>query len=466
MTERRLLVIGGGIAGLAAAARLVTRPGIAVDLWEADERLGGKIASSPFAGVAGVDEGGDAFLRRIPSALALARTVGLTDDDLTAPTRASAAVWHGSLHAIPEGLVLGVPGDVLPFVRSGLLSWRGKLRAASEPLRRRIDPDDSIGALIRARFGDEVHERLVDALIGSIYAADTDRSSLHAVPQLAQLASSNRSLLLAARRHRKESADAAAGHVAGTGSAGAAAMFAAPRTGMSGLVDATAAYLGRAGAAIHRGRPATTIEPDGRRWQADGEAFDAIVLACPTAPASHLLAAVAPDAASGLAAIDAADVIMVRLAIPAAAWPERLAGMSGYLVPKPDQRTVTAVSFASQKWAHWRTPDGGQILRISLGRDGLPTGDIDDDQALASAIDEVGRHLHVVLAPTDVSVTRWTGAFPQYRPHHHDRVAEIERRLPAGIALAGAGYRGVGIPACIADGERAADHLLRSLATG
>jgi oxygen-dependent protoporphyrinogen oxidase len=117
---------------------------------------------------------------------------------------------------------------------------------------------------------------------------------------------------------------------------------------------------------------------------------------------------------------------------------------------------VTAVSFGSQKWAHWRPPSGGQVLRVSLGRDGLAVRDLDDDAATRVTVDEVGHHLGLDLQPDEVSITRWIDAFPQYRPHHHGRVAAIEAALPATIAVAGASYRGIGIPACIADGRRAA----------
>ena len=208
----RVLIVGGGIAGLATAHALAgLLPDAGIELWEADERLGGKIRTTPFAGLDAVDEGADAFLARVPHATSLAREVGL-GDDLTSPTGASAAVWFHGLHPIPEGLLLGVPADMLRLSRSRLLSWRGKARAALEPLLPRRDDGDSIGTLVRSRFGDEVHERLVDALVGSIYATDTDDSSLAMVPQLAALAGRGRSLLLGARAMRA-AAPAAVGPV-------------------------------------------------------------------------------------------------------------------------------------------------------------------------------------------------------------------------------------------------------------
>jgi oxygen-dependent protoporphyrinogen oxidase len=151
---------------------------------------------------------------------------------------------------------------------------------------------------------------------------------------------------------------------------------------------------------------------------------------------------------------------MVRLTVPAADWPDRLLGRSGYLVPKPDQRYVTAASFGSQKWNHWKSDDGSQLLRVSLGRDGLAIAHLSDDDAISATIDEVSRHLDIDLQPGEVDVARWVDAFPQYRPHHHQRVEALETALPAGLVVAGASYHGIGIPACIADGRRAARRVV------
>ncbi|MDW3216300.1 MAG: protoporphyrinogen oxidase [Ilumatobacteraceae bacterium] len=442
MSDRRVLVVGGGIAGLSAAVSLLDRTDLTVELWEAGPRVGGKITTSPFAGLDHIDEGADAYLTRVPAAVAFAERLGVTD--LTSPTEASAAVWHDRLHPIPGGIVLGMPAAIRPFATTSLLSWRGKARAAIEPVLPRRDHGDSLGALMRQRFGDEVHERLVDALVGSIYATDTDRSSLAAVPQLAGLAERHRSLLLGGRAARA-AAPTASGPI-----------FAAPTQGMAALVGAAADHVRQRGGTIHTGRAATAIEPGDDGWVVDGERFGAVVIASPAASTARLLDTASPDAARLLRAIEFADVIMVRLAVAGEAWPERLHGRSGYLVPKPDQRFVTAASFGSQKWAHWRPADGTQILRTSLGRDGLPVRHLDDDAVITNSIDDLNRHLDLDLQPGHVSITRWHDAFPQYRPRHHERVAAVEAALPPGLAIAGASYRGIGIPACIADGERAA----------
>lgn len=433
-----IAVIGGGIAGLAAAHRIANTPGASVTLIESEPTLGGKIRSSSFAGIDGVDEGADAFLARVPWAVDVAREVGL-GDQLTSPAVSKASIWFDTLHPLPPRLVLGMPTGVRALATSRLLSWSGKARAATEPLRRATtDHGDSLGRFVRARFGDEVHERLVDPLIGSIYAADTDNFSLRAVPQIDGLATTTRSVLLGARRHKPD--------LSGP-------VFFSPRRGMASLVDALADDIQRAGGTLRCGHRVAEIAPDTHGWRVDDIHVDAVVLACPAATARRLMGG------EFVPTIDTADVAIVTLAVPRDDWPTTLVGQSGYLVPKPRQRLVTAVSFGSQKWAHW---DNGRdvILRISLGRDGLPVDHLDDHQLVAAALADVGGHLNLQLNPTATRITRWPMAFPQYRPGHFERLAIAEARLPSTLAIAGASYHGIGVPACIRSGQLAGARLL------
>jgi len=455
----RVAVVGGGIAGLAAAHALATgEPDAEVVLFERDDRLGGKLLTTGFAGHHAIDEGPDAFLARLPWGTGLARKVGL-GGHLVSPQSGKAAVWWEHLHGIPEGLLLGMPTDVLALARSRLLTWPGKLRAATEPFRRRTSTEpDSLGQYVRARFGDEVHLRLVDPLVGSIYAADTDHFSLAAVPQIADLAKKERSILIAGRTMPKPAT--------GTGAAAAAGpVFYAPQDGMGALATATATAARAAGATLRTGVAVSELARDGHGWRVDGEHFDAVVLACPAPAAAALLApldCLPVGVADTLAAVPAADVAMVTLAVDVADWPEHLLPYSGYLVPKPQQRRVTAASFGSQKWAHWA--DGRQvILRVSLGRDGLPVLHLSDEQLLAAAVEETGHHLGLDLQPRHARVSRWAGAFPQYRPHHATRIEAAMAALPRGLALAGAGYLGIGVPACIRSAENAAGAVSAAL---
>ena len=457
--DAHVVIVGAGITGLACAHQLQTlRADLRVTIVEAKDSVGGLIRTSPFAGFDAVDEAADAFLLRAPAGIDFARTVGL-GDQLTSPATGHASVWRNGLHPLPPGLILGVPGKLGPLAASRLLSSRGKLRAALEPLLPRTSTDpDCIGEFMRKRLGNEVHENLIDPLVGSIYAADTDRFSLTAMPQLAELAASGRSLLLSAR-HRPKAPPASAENP----------VFAAPRNGMGALVAAAEQAVIALGAAILTSTRVDSIEPNDNGCAVhvtDGASSrsitaDHVVLCSPARHSADLVRDSAPDAARMLDTWEHASVVMLTLAVPPRSLPRHATG-SGYLVPKPNQRFVTAVSFASQKWAHLRHDDVS-VLRISLGRDGAPQHQHGDDELLSFALADLNLHLGVDLVPTAVRLTRWVESFPQYRPGHFDRVAHLESHLTDHIphvSLAGASYRGIGVPACIHQGFNVARRLV------
>jgi oxygen-dependent protoporphyrinogen oxidase len=315
-----------------------------------------------------------------------------------------------------------------------------------------------VGRLVRRRFGNEVHERLVDPLVGSIYAADTDNFSLEAVPQINALTSS-RSLLAAAADARRTPAQPGP-------------VFAVPLKGMGSLVATLAEKVTSLGGRIITSSRVREISrgAGGYLVLTDGGAHpcDAVVLA---SPAAHTAAMVGPldDEVSGaLAQWDHASVVMVTIAVPARQWRAEWTG-SGYLVPKPDQRWVTAVSFGSNKWAHWRPDDGSRILRVSLGRDGADVMHNDDATLLNLTLADLKRHLRTDFEPAETRITRWPESFPQYRPHHFVRLSRIEAGLAQsapGVFLAGASYRGIGIPACVQQGRTTAASVLAHLDAG
>jgi protoporphyrinogen/coproporphyrinogen III oxidase len=439
----RFVVVGAGITGLTAAYRL-TQAGHDVTVLEASDTIGGKLRTTPFAGAPAVDEGADVFLARVPWATELCQELGL-GDDLISPSAASASVWwNGRMHPIPTGLVLGVPAGLAGLARSQLLSPRGKIAAALEPLRRHQDAYDNVGTLIRARFGDEVLERLVDPLLGGINAGDCDQLSLAAsAPQLDTAAKEHRSLLLGLRRNRPKT----------TGP-----IFYAPRQGMAAIPGALASHLHD----VRLSTPARSLTRDGNSWhvETDTESVSAegVLLAVPAFVAADLLADLSPAATTGLRGIDHASVVMVTLAFPSAAF-EHLPEGAGYLVPKPQQRSVTAVSVGTAKWPAWRVGDQ-VILRVSLGRygtDGVTIGD--DNTLLQRALDDIRPALGVRTDPTAYRVTRWDRAFPQYRPGHLGHIVTIKKTVAADVPrlhLAGAGYDGIGVPACIRQGNQVA----------
>jgi len=462
-----VVVVGGGIAGLSAAWEAVQRePGRQVVVLEAGDRLGGKILTTDVAGRP-VDAGPDAFLARVPWALDLCRELGL-DGELVSPSAGTA--WVATPRGprrVPEGLVLGVPARVGPMVRSGVLSPRGLLRAGLEPLLpRRPAPTgtgDSVGRTVRRRFGREVHELLVDPLVGSINAGDTDELSLTAsVPQLADAAGRSRSLLLGLRAQQRAATGAA-------GNGRPAPVFLTHPRGLGHVVEVLVGRLRDAGVDLRPSCGAAALRPTpGGGWVVDTpggpQPADAVVLAVPAPAAAGLLVPVSFEAAAALRAIPYASVAIVTLALPEGALRRPLEG-SGLLVPKHrgPSRAVTAVSFGSTKWAHWARP-GEVLLRVSVGRTGEEAVvELDDPDLLAAVRHDLEELLGLDGEAQAVRISRWPSSFPQYLPGHLARVAAVERALAAdapGVAVAGAAYRGLGIPACIRQGREAAAALL------
>ena len=434
----RVVVVGGGITGLAAAWFLRDRADVTV--FEAGSRAGGKIRTDDFGGIA-VEAGPDAFLARTPDAIDLCREMGL-GDELVPPAAGEAFLWtRGRLRPLPPGLMLGVPTELWPVARSGILPVGALARAALDFVlpRSKWSDDPSVGDIVSARFGRGVHQRLVDPLVGGIHAGRSELLSARATtPQLAAPASVSRSLMLGLRRQRR-AAPPSSGPV-----------FLTVQGGLDRLVDRLVGRLD-----VRLDTPVTKIErgPSGGGWLVDGEPADAVILATDAGPAAALVKASSPRAAAELEAIPYASVVVTTMSYPAIP----LTG-SGFLVPRIEGRLMTACTFGSTKWPQWAEP--GQVtLRVSAGRD-------DDDRAMQLSDDDLVDALHAELTeaigvrerPTRTRVTRWPNGFAQYRPGHLERVDRIEAALAddmPGVVVAGAPYRGVGIPACIASARRA-----------
>jgi oxygen-dependent protoporphyrinogen oxidase len=457
-SDRHVVIVGAGITGLAAAHHLLQQPHPPrVTIVDGADRIGGIIQASPFAGLDSVDESADAFLTRTSSAMKLCAAVGL-DHHLTSPAANHAYIWNNKMHAIPAGTVLGVPGSHKAIWNTKLLTTSGKLRASVEPLLPRAigRSTDSLGAAMRSRCGNEVLERLVDPLVGSIYAADTDNFSVQGMPQVAELLAQPSSLMRAA--HNAMQKRTSGGPV-----------FATPMSGMSTLTRAVYDRIVEAGARVILSSPVRSIEPQGQSYvvhlETESLQADAVILASPARHTAALVEQISSETSMQLQKFEHASVIMIALTISRSQWPQHLTG-TGYLVPKPVQTGVTAVSFGSNKWAHWKTASDEMILRVSLGRDGAPMHHLDDKALLEVALRDLRLHLGFDATPTNMRFTRWIESFPQYRPEHASRVDTLDKQLhesAPGIVLAGASYRGIGIPACINDGQRAATRTLNEL---
>ncbi|HWF81019.1 MAG TPA: protoporphyrinogen oxidase [Streptosporangiaceae bacterium] len=454
--------MGGGIAGLAAAYFLRDRVG-AVTVLEGSSRLGGKLAISEVAGLA-VDSGAEALLARRPEAVDLIRELGLADQ-LVHPGTTTARIWtRGEFRSLPRRQFMGVPGDFDELERTRIVSAAGVARAREDavlaPTGR--DGDVSVAEFVGARLGDEVVDRLVEPLLGGVYAGRPDQLSYDAtLPALAQ----------ASLRHRAlaDAVNALLGPVSPDREASATPVFATLASGLGTLPEAVA----RASGARVRTRATVrelariadgwrlTVGPTISPQHVDA---DAVILALPARPASRLVGQVdgASSVSADLAAVEYASMAIVTLAYPVRAFGQPLTG-SGYLVPAVDGKPVKAATFSTVKWPHLMalpTTSAVHVVRCSIGRIGEDSVlQRDDADLIKLAAADFAAATGVAGAPVDARVTRWGGGLPQYTVGHLGRVARIRAGLAAlgGLAACGAAYDGIGVPACIASARLAAD---------
>ncbi|MDP9841217.1 oxygen-dependent protoporphyrinogen oxidase [Streptosporangium lutulentum] len=457
-----VVVVGGGIAGLAAAWYL--RQGgerVRVTVLDGAGRIGGKLHATEVAGVS-MDAGAEAMLARRPEGKDLARMVGLGEELRLPGTTQAGILSRGTLRSMPKGHVMGVPSDVATLAKSGILSLGGLARVPLDQVlpETRVTTDVSVAAYIGARMGSEVVERLIEPLLGGVYAGRAERLSLDAtMPRIAIAARSERSLLNAARE------------IAAEAPKDAGPVFTTLRQGMGSLPEAVAAA---SGAEIRTGVMVREMRRTEGGWRLVAGSVpepevieaDAVIVATPGPAASRLLAAEVPQASAELARIEYASMAIVTLAYPREAFPEPPTG-SGYLVPPVDGRAIKAVTFSSVKWPHLTETDSGLILlRCSIGRIGEEAVlQRDDAELVALAMAEMVEVMGVRGLPRDSRVTRWGGSLPQYDVGHLDRVARIRAAVAAapGLALCGAAYDGLGIPACISTARTAAARILEHL---
>ncbi len=461
-----MVIIGGGITGLAAAWHLhrsapPNRP--AITIVEGSRRLGGKIRTETLGGVA-MEAGPDTFLARVPWATDLACQLGLAAD-LVSPATGAAFVCHdGRLQPLPGGTVLGVPVTARGLLGATLLSPAGRARAALDVVLPGNDlgPDPSVAEVVGSRLGQEVLDRLVEPLVGGINAGRADTLSLRSTaPQLSAAVERHRSMILGLRADRRSGS--------GAGAASDDPVFLAVAGGMERLVDRLAASLDDA--EVRLATAASSLTAEGSRWRVVCDpgpdvVADAVILAVPAFAAAPILAGACPEASTLLGRIRYASVVTATLAYRPDALPRPLVG-SGFLVPRGENRLLTACTFSTTKW-----PDlarsGMVMLRASAGRDGDGRAIALDDGDLVSRLhQELSALVGVTDAPVVSRVDRWEDGFPQYEPGHDDRIDRIEAALaPLGaVVVAGASFRGVGIAACVSQAGEAAARVSAALSS-
>ena len=462
---------------------------------EAGPRLGGKVRSTEFCGRT-VDLAADAFLARRPEATTLCDELGLTDA-LVAPGASGASLWaHGQLRMMPDGVNLGVPTKAWPMIRSGILGPAGLVRAGLDlVLPHKGDPgavaDRSVGDIVGSRLGHQVVERLVDPLVGGIHAGGVDDLSAESTfPPLLAADRRSGSLIRALRQPPAPGQGAGAPPTPG---AAPTPVFWSLEGGNARLPAELAAGLAARGVAAHTGVAVESMErlPDrgtGPTWRlvlagdaadvvgSEGPSdslraldVDAVVVAVPAGQAAALLGDHAPVASAILADVELASVTVITLSMPAGAIASPLTG-TGFLVPRTSPvagRTalITGCTYLTRKWPGLARPED-ELVRLSVGRLGDDRPDsLDDDELTTAVVAELSAVLDVTAPPRASLVTRWHGAFPQYRVGHLERTTTIERavaELP-GVSVAGSTYRGVGIPAVVGSGRTAARTMLASL---
>jgi len=481
--QPHVVIVGGGISGLAAAFFLRDEA-VRVTVLEGSPRLGGKLSVSEIGGIA-VDEGAEALLVTRPEGIALIAEAGL-GDQRAAPGPTSSAIWTlGALRPLPRRQFMGVPSDMTELAKSGVLSDEGVARASQDlelPTTAR-DGDVPVAEYVGARLGEEVVDRLVDPLLGGVYAGRSAELSFDAtLPALAAASRKHRSLAAAARSLLPPPAPASASpsQVAGTRSGGS--VF----TTLAGGLGMLPAYLAKvSGAEVRTATIVRELAPAASGWRLtvgsaaapEQLAADAVILAIPARSAGRLLADV-PGVSAAVTAfgeIGYASMAIVTLAYPQSAFPGpglAALGWSGYLVPAVDGRAVKATTFSTVKWPHLTDATAPaseplEIVRCSVGRIGeealLQRA---DDELAGLAAAELAEATGVRGAPDAIRVTRWGGALPQYTVGHLDRVATIRATVAAqpGLAVCGAAYDGVGIPACVATARTAASQVMAFLA--
>ncbi len=470
-------VIGGGIAGLATAFALTERAEAAgltlrCTVLEAGSAWGGKIVTHKVGNLI-TEAGPDSFLSTKPAGLELVAKLGLTDELInTNETGKKAFVYSGGcLRELPEGLIAITPGQIGPFLKSGLLSVGGVARMGLDFVLpgKRSAADESLASFVRRRFGRQAFERMMEPLMAGIYAGDAEQMSVKATfPRFVELEQAYGSVLRGMLAAKSSSNGAARGSARRS-------MFVSLRPGLEALVTSLVARLTAQGVTLRGGVAVDSLRVRSHqlgRWTYDvmledrsALSVDSLVLATPAFVTAELLRPLTPIAAGLLEMIPYASTATIALAYPASTVGGSVRGF-GFVVPRVERRDLLAATWTSLKWPY-RAPSDQLLARCYVGGEGRESILTLDDEALVARVKAELREICGVAAePTYTEVNRWVKAMPQYRLGHLDRLEQAEVALSryGGLVLTGSAYRGVGIPDCIREGAVAADKIIRYLA--
>ena len=461
----RLIIIGGGIAGLSAAYYAQkNHPEAKITLLEADSHWGGKLITDRVDGFV-IEGGPDTFLATKTWGVELCKELGIADRlHGTNPEAKNTYVLHKNrLESLPDGLAMMIPGKVMPMLKSRLLNWAQKLRIGLDFLIpvKKGDADESLGSFVSRRMGRATYENLIEPLMSGIYAGDGDKLSLQSTfPFLRDFERKYGSLALGAMKMYRA-------RVKSQKNRGSRSIFLTPTTGLAEMTEAIVAYLKENNADLRLNSPVSRITHHDSRYQvglAVGATLeaDSLILATPAYVTGELLASPLPELAEVLKSIPYVSTATVSLAYKLTDLPHPQDG-NGYVIPRREGRRAVACTWTSTKCTP-RAPEGHALLRVFVGRAGqedeIPW---DDASLLEIAREELALTLGITADPLVSRVFIWEKAMPQYNLGHPEKLTQIDAALEEmpNLAFAGNGYRGIGIPDCIHSGELAVEKIFK-----
>jgi protoporphyrinogen/coproporphyrinogen III oxidase len=463
---KRIAIIGGGISGLSAAFSLEKRrqAGASLEyaLFESSPRLGGVLVTEWVDGCL-LEAGPDSFLTEKPWASDLSREVGLGDQLIGSndADRKTYILVKGRLVAMPDGLMFMVPTKITPTALSPLFSARTKMRMAREWFHppRKADADETVASFVERHYGSEMVDRLADPLLSGVYGGEAAQLSVRAVlPRFAEMEATYGSLGRAMLAARNKMAHAPKGP--------AKPLFTSLKDGMQQLVDAVVSRL--PASTLHASTPVQRVQPQNGDWVVSAgyasDEFDAVIMAIPAQAAAELLGIASAKLASELRGIQYTSSVTVNLGYDRSVRSSLPPGF-GFLVPRSEGWHMLAATFVHNKFPH-RAPEDRALLRCFIG--GARNEHVlqaPDDEIVRIVREELGQIIKLKADPLFTRVYRWNGAMAQYGVGHLERLQRIESLLHdlSSLALAGNGYRGIGVPDCIRSGNEAANSVLLSV---
>jgi protoporphyrinogen/coproporphyrinogen III oxidase len=461
----RIAIVGGGISGLSAAFaieehRRVTGADVEYVLYESSSQLGGVLRTERIDGCV-VEAGPDSFVTEKPWAADLVRTLGLGDQLIGSndADRKTYILTRGRLVEMPDGLMFMVPTKILPTGLSSLFSWKTKLRMTQELFHppRAVDRDESVADFVERHYGAEMVDRLADPLLSGVYGGEAANLSVRAVlPRFVEMERAHGSLgraMLAARRKMA------------AGPRKAASLFTSLKGGMQQLAESVIARL--TPGSLLTDAPVQAIQREAEEWIVSAglksDTFDGVVVALPSTAAAQVLRMASPELSIELAAVQYSSSITVGLGYGHDVRKSLPPGF-GFLVPRSEGKRLLAATFVHNKFPH-RASEDRALLRCFLGgANAESVWTLSDDQLVAIVRNELQQIVGVRAEPLFARVYKWKSAMAQYTVGHLDRLDRIERlrqQLP-GLALAGNGYRGIGVPDCVRSGRDAAGGLIKA----